>query len=76
MYAARMPNAVKLPAPMSVMGTPTLAGGPPGKPVIDISPLIPWATRSNPPRLRYGPVPPKPDMLAYTSRGLISASAL
>ena len=38
--------------PMSVIGTPTLAGGPPGKPVTDISPLIPCATRSKPPRCR------------------------
>ena len=51
------------------MGTPTFTGSEPGAPVMLISPLMPCATRSKPPRRLYGPVPPNPDMLQYTSPG-------
>ena len=49
-YAARIACSASRPAARSVTGTPHLAGGRPGSPVTDISPDIPCATRSKPPR--------------------------
>ncbi len=46
------------------MGMPTRIGPRPFSPVMDISPPIPWAIWSTPPRFAYGPVCPKPEMLA------------
>ncbi len=53
-----MADTAKSAAPRSVIGTPTFIGGPPGSPVIDISPDTPCATRSNPPFAASGPVWP------------------
>ena len=39
-------------------GIPAFTGAPPGSPVIDIKPVTPCATRSNPPFSRSGPVWP------------------
>ncbi len=50
--AGRMPMAPRMPAVMSVTGAPILTGGRPGpSPVMLISPLMPWAIRSKPPRV-------------------------
>jgi hypothetical protein len=46
------------------MGIPHLTGSPPGSPVTLITPARPWAIRSKPGRIAYGPVCPKPEMLA------------
>ena len=43
---------------------PLLTGGPPGSPVMLMTPLIAWAMRSKPGRCAHGPVCPKPEMLA------------
>jgi hypothetical protein len=48
---------------MSVTGAPTFTGGRPGpSPVMLMSPDMPCATRSKPPRSAYGPVRPKPEI--------------
>ena len=49
---------------MSANGTPAFAGGPPGWPVMLMTPLIACAIRSKPGRSDQGPVWPKPEMLA------------
>ena len=46
------------------MGMPTRTGPWPGRPVIDISPPMPWAIWSTPGRVASGPVWPKPEMRA------------
>ena len=63
MYAVRMPIAANMPALRSQIGTPSLVGASPGWPLTLISPLMPCATRSKPPRFAYGPVMPKPEMV-------------
>ncbi len=69
------PYAAKMPAQRSAIGRPTRSGPWPGKPVTDMSPPMPCAIWSKPGRVAYGPVCPKPEMLAYTRRGLIFDSA-
>ena len=66
-----MPYAAKMPAQLSATAIPTRSGPWPGIPVTDMSPPMPCAIWSKPGRVAYGPVWPKPEMLAYTSRGLI-----
>ncbi len=53
-----------VPDAVSLIAMPTRHGPVPGGPVTDITPPIPWATWSSPPRSAYGPVWPKPEMLA------------
>ena len=52
------PSAARIPALMSAIGEPDFTGGPPGSPVIDMSPENPCAMRSKPPLSAYGPVRP------------------
>ncbi len=44
--AARMAPNAYIPADRSLMGRPGLVGSPPGAPVTDSSPLVPWTTES------------------------------
>ena len=46
------------------MGMPTRIGPRPGSPVMDMSPPIPCAIWSTPPRFEYGPVWPNPEIEA------------
>ncbi len=55
------------PEPRSATGMPLLTGRPSGSPVMLMTPLIACAMRSYPGRSAYGPVCPKPEILAYTS---------
>src|SRR4051812_14677827 len=68
--AARIPMAQNSPEPRSATGIPLLTGRPSASPVMLMTPLIACAMRSYPGRSAYGPVCPKPEMLAYTSEGL------
>ena len=61
---------MNVPAAVSDTAIPTRHGPLPGGPVTLIRPLNPWAIWSTPGRLAYGPSWPKPEMLAYTNRGL------
>src|SRR5712692_3136457 len=72
--AARMAWLAYSPALRSLIGTPTLAGSS-GRPVTDNTPLIACATRSKPPRSRYGPVCPKPEIEQYTSAGYLACTS-
>jgi hypothetical protein len=44
--AARIACAADMPVNMSTAATPNFSGGRPASPLIDISPLSPWITRS------------------------------
>jgi hypothetical protein len=59
-----MPYRVVTPQAMSFIAMPTLAGRPPGCPVIIMMPDMPCAMMSKPPLRPYGPVWPKPDIEA------------
>ena len=65
---ARISNAAWIaladhrPHARSDIDTPDFIGSPSGSPVIDISPLIAWITKSYPGSLRRGPSCPKPDI--------------
>jgi hypothetical protein len=48
--AARMARAANIPVPMSATGIGTGRGGPSSAPVMDMSPDMPCAMRSKPPR--------------------------
>ena len=50
------------PAPRSVIGIGMRNGGPSAGPLMLISPDMPAAMRSNPPRGAYGPVWPNPEI--------------
>ena len=50
--AVMMPRAASSPAPTSTTAAPTRTGPWPGKPVTDMSPLMPWAIWSKPGRSR------------------------
>ena len=52
------PTAASIPALMSATELPVFTGGPPGSPVIDISPAKPCAIRSKPPLSASGPLRP------------------
>ena len=72
--AARIAWLAYSPALRSLIGTPILAGSS-GEPVTDSTPLIACATRSKPPRSRYGPVCPKPEIEQYTSAGYLACTS-
>ena len=55
------------------MGMPARVGSPPGMPVIDMPPPIPWATMSKAGRFGFGPVCPKPVTAQVTILGLTRA---
>ena len=68
--AASAPQSAQV---RSVTGTPIFTGAlPPSSPVMDISPLIPWAMMSRPGRWAYGPSWPHPDAATKTRRGFSS----
>ena len=69
-----MPPKACSPADRSATGIPGLTGGPPGRPVTAMIPLIPCTTASYAGRCAHGPVCPKPLTEQYTSRGLRSSS--
>src|SRR3979490_3173545 len=50
------------PAHKSSIGMPTRTGPWPGRPVIDISPPMPWAIWARPGRLAPGPLWPNPEL--------------
>ncbi len=69
-----MPSAANRPADTSATAAPTRTGPWPGRPVMDMRPLMPCAIWSKPGRSRYGPSWPKPEMLARMRRGFTLAS--
>ncbi len=69
-----MPTAVNSPAAMSPSESPGRTGRPPGSPVMLMTPPMPCTTMSSAGRSRSGPVCPKPDVAAYTRRGLRACS--
>ena len=62
--AERIATAQNSPADRSLIGIPALTGSPSGSPVTLITPARPWAMRSKPGRMAYGPVWPKPEIEA------------
>ena len=54
---------------------PARIGGVPGSPVTPMSPPMPWAIWSNPARVLYGPLCPKPEIDARMMRGLTAFRA-
>ncbi len=63
-----------MPAEVSDMAMPARVGLPPGSPVMDISPHMPCMIWSTPGRSAYGPLWPKPEMLARMMSGLMRFS--
>jgi hypothetical protein len=68
------PNPYR-PADRSAIEVPIFAGSPSGSPVTANSPAAACTTVSYAGLDRHGPVCPKPDIDAYTSRGLRAESA-
>ncbi|CFO07244.1 Uncharacterised protein [Bordetella pertussis] len=58
----------------SATASPARTGPWPGSPVTDIRPPMPCAIWSKPGRPAYGPLCPKPEMLARMMRGLMARS--